>query len=131
MTILCKPTRPIPSPVAGKNHAPLWRTLLALSIAILAADVAYAGSACPGPGCEKSKVQKPAPVAQTALGAKTDAGPAGPRLSGAASTAPAASASSKQAIIFVGGKPSSDKAALNPQPIPPGHAHAPDAPPEH
>ena len=31
--------------------------------------------------------------------------------------------SNPQSIIFVGGKPSNDKAALNPQPIPPGHGN--------
>jgi len=29
----------------------------------------------------------------------------------------------QRSIIFVGGKPSGDKAALNTQPIPPGHAN--------
>lgn len=31
--------------------------------------------------------------------------------------------SNPQSIIFVGGKPSNDKAALNLQPIPPGHGN--------
>ena len=53
---------------------------------------------------------------------KPGAGPIGPGPLHTATPA-TAGASSKQSIIFVGGKPSNGNAALNPQPIPPGHAN--------
>ena len=48
-------------------------------------------------------------------------GPVSPGPLGAASST--AGASNPRGIIFVGGRPGNDKAALNPQPIPPGHGN--------
>lgn len=54
---------------------------------------------------------------------KPGTGPTGPGPLHA--TANATDGASKQGIIFVGGKPSNSKSALNPQPIPPGHGSQP------
>src|SRR5690349_3976216 len=60
------------------------------------------------------------PLAYTAA-SKPAIGPVSPGPQHAASdTAPTGN---PRSIIFVGGKPSNSKAALNPQPIPPGHGN--------
>jgi hypothetical protein len=60
------------------------------------------------------------PLAYTAA-KKPAIGPVSPEpLHGTVGTA---AISDRQSIIFVGGKPSSSKSALNPQPIPPGHGN--------
>lgn len=98
---------------------------IAAASAVLASSLCTAAALACDPNNVKhvpcpASAQTHQPLVYTAA-SKPRIGPVAPGpLHATPGTAPA---SNKQSIIFVGGKPSDSKSALNPQPIPPGHGN--------
>jgi hypothetical protein len=107
--------------VANKSFSRRVRVLSASACLAFSLCAATAWAACDPNNIKHVPCPAPAQTSQPLVYHAASKPSIGPVAPGPLHAAPSvAGAGNQQSIIFVGGKPSNGKGALNPQPIPPG-----------